>query len=61
MRNLIIKLTLIAVLVIVIQLQLVYSDSSANFALWHCDAINWSGATGTNGDLDYDRVDHITY
>ena len=51
MKNLIIKLSLIAALVVVCNTaSAVYTDSTANFLLWHCDATNWDGAAETTPD-----------
>ena len=51
MKKLIIKLTLIAALVVVCNsASAVYTDSPANFFLWHCDATNWDGVVEMTPD-----------
>jgi len=51
MKNLIIKLTLIATLVVVCNsASAAYTDTSSNFLLWHCDSTNSDGTTATTPD-----------
>ncbi len=51
MKNLLIKLTLIAALVVACNTASAeYTDSTANFLLWHCDATNWDGTIETTPD-----------
>ncbi len=51
MKNLLVKISLIAIMVVACNTaSAVYSDSSTTLALWHCDATNWAGAEETTPD-----------
>ncbi len=51
MKNLLIKLSLIAIMVVACNTaSAVFTDSPGTLALWHCDATNWAGATETTPD-----------
>ncbi len=51
MKNLLVKISLIAIMAVACNTaSAVYSDSTKNYALWHCDATNWAGATETTPD-----------
>ena len=51
MKNLLVKLSLIAVLVVACNsASAAFSDSPNTYALWHCDATNWDGTIETTPD-----------
>ena len=51
MKNLLVKISLIAIMVVACNTaSAVYSDNQNTLALWHCDATNWAGATETTPD-----------
>ncbi len=51
MKNLLIKLSLIAIMVVACNTaSAVFTDSPNTYALWHCDATNWAGAEETTPD-----------
>ena len=51
MKNLLVKLSLIAVLVVACNTaSATFSDSTNTYALWHCDATNRAGTEETTPD-----------